>query len=85
MKVLYKNDTDFIVLPSKDPFVQTQQAFLIDMGYKVIEDWEPPVSDGDGDDAPLPAPADDDTEETFTTASGKTVTKSELETLLKNL
>lgn len=42
MKVLYKSDTDYIVLPSKDPFVQMQQPFLIEMGYRLIEDWEPP-------------------------------------------
>ena len=44
MKVLYKSDTDYIPLPSKDPFVQKQQALLIEMGYKLIEDWEPPAN-----------------------------------------
>ena len=45
MKVLYKSDTDYIALPSNDPFVQKNQAFLIEMGYKLIEDWEPPTID----------------------------------------
>ena len=45
MKVLYKSDTDYIPLPSKDPFVQKQQGLLIEMGYKLIEDWEPPTDE----------------------------------------
>ena len=45
MKVLYKSNTDYIPLPSKDPFVQKQQALLIEMGYKLIEDWEPPTGE----------------------------------------
>ena len=45
MKVLYKSDTDYIPLPSTDPFVQKQQALLIEMGYRLIEDWEPPTDE----------------------------------------
>jgi hypothetical protein len=48
MKVLYKSDTDYIVLPSADPFVQKNQAFLIEMGYCLIEDWVPPVIESEG-------------------------------------
>ena len=45
MKVLYKSDADYIVLPSADLFVQKNQAFLIEMGYRLIEDWEPPTNE----------------------------------------
>ena len=45
MKVLYKSDTDYIPLPSKDPFVQKQQGLLIEMGYRLIEDLEPPTDE----------------------------------------
>ena len=31
---LYKSESDYITLPSSDPFVQKQQPFLIEMGYK---------------------------------------------------
>ena len=47
MKALFKSDTDYIILPSADPFVQKNQAFLIEMGYKLIEDWEPPTNEMD--------------------------------------
>ena len=47
MKVLYKSDTDYIPLPSKDPFVQKQQALLIEMGYRLIDDWEPPTDENE--------------------------------------
>lgn len=45
MRVLFKSDTDYISLPSNDPFVQKQQAFLIELGYRLIEDWTPPAND----------------------------------------
>ena len=104
MKVLYKSDTDYIPLPSKDPFVQKQQGLLIEMGYKLIEDWEPPTID---EQVPLSVSEATETEtveetvaeETVTTSgtsslgsddpvivvNGKTYTKAELETVLKNL
>ena len=99
MKVLYKSDADYIPLPSKDPFVQKQQGLLIEMGYRLIEDWEPPTND---EQAPLAVSEVTETEtveETVTTSgtsspgsddgvivvNGKTYTKSELEAVLKNL
>ena len=48
MKALFKSDTDYIVLPSNDPFVQKNQAFLIELGYSLIEDWEPPEIESEG-------------------------------------
>ena len=48
MKILYKTDNDYIPLPSADPFVQKNQAFLIKMGYKLLEDWEPPEIESEG-------------------------------------
>ena len=56
MKVLYKSDTDYIPLPSKDPFVQKQQALLIEMGYRLIEDYNPSPSDS-------PSPEESSSEE----------------------
>lgn len=46
MKVLFRSNTDYIALPSNDPFVQSQQQFLIKLGYKLVDDWEPPAEDG---------------------------------------
>ena len=46
MKVLYKSDSDYIPLPSDDPFIQKQEAMLIAMGYELIDEWEPPAEDG---------------------------------------
>ena len=87
MKVLYKSDTDYIPLPSKDPFVQKQQALLIEMGYKLIEDWEPPTND---EQVPLAVSEVTETEtaeetaaEETVTIDGKTYTKSELKKLLE--
>ena len=87
MKVLYKSDTDYIPLPSKDPFVQKQQALLIEMGYKLIEDWEPPTDD---EQVPLAVSEVTETEtveetaaEETVTINGKTYTKSELKKLLE--
>ena len=87
MKVLYKSDTDYIPLPSKDPFVQKQQALLIEMGYKLIEDWEPPTDD---EQVPLAVSEVTETEtaeetvaEETVTIDGKTYTKSELKKLLE--
>ena len=87
MKVLYKSDTDYIPLPSKDPFVQKQQALLIEMGYRLIEDWEPPTDD---EQVPLAVSEVTETEtveetaaEETVTIDGKTYTKSELKKLLE--
>ena len=87
MKVLYKSDTDYIPLPSKDPFVQKQQGLLIEMGYKLIEDWEPPTND---EQVPLAVSEVTETEtveetvaEETVTIDGKTYTKSELKKLLE--
>ena len=87
MKVLYKSDTDYIPLPSKDPFVQKQQALLIEMGYRLIEDWEPPTND---EQVPLAVSEVTETEtveetaaEETVTINGKTYTKSELKKLLE--
>ena len=87
MKVLYKSNTDYIPLPSKDPFVQKQQALLIEMGYTLIEDWEPPMDD---DQVPLAVSEVTETEtaeetaaEETVTIDGKTYTKSELKKLLE--
>ena len=87
MKVLYRSDTDYIPLPSKDPFVQKQQALLIEMGYRLIEDWEPPTID---EQAPLAVSEVTETEtveetaaEETVTIDGKTYTKSELKKLLE--
>ena len=87
MKVLYKSDTDYIPLPSKDPFVQKQQGLLIEMGYRLIEDWEPPTND---EQVPLAVSEVTETEtaeetvaEETVTIDGKTYTKSELKKLLE--
>ena len=87
MKVLYKSDTDYIPLPSKDPFVQKQQALLIEMGYRLIDDWEPPTND---EQVPLAVSEVTETEtveetaaEETVTIDGKTYTKSELKKLLE--
>ena len=87
MKVLYKSDTDYIPLPSKDPFVQKQQGLLIEMGYRLIEDWEPPTND---EQVPLAVSEVTETEtveetaaEETVTINGKTYTKSELKKLLE--
>ena len=87
MKVLYKSDTDYIPLPSKDPFVQKQQGLLIEMGYRLIEDWEPPTND---EQIPLAVSEVTETEtaeetvaEETVTIDGKTYTKSELKKLLE--
>ena len=99
MKVLYKSNTDYIPLPSKDPFVQKQQALLIEMGYRLIEDWEPPTNDEQVPLAVSEVTETETVEETVTTSgtsspgsddgvivvNGKTYTKSELEAVLKNL
>ena len=87
MKVLYKSDTDYIPLPSKDPFVQKQQALLIEMGYRLIDDWEPPTND---EQVPLAVSevtetgtAEETAAEETVTIDGKTYTKSELKKLLE--
>ena len=88
MKVLYKSDSDYIVLPSKDPFVQKNQAFLIEMGYKLIEDWEPPtISEPTSEVTETVTETVEETveetaEETVT-INGKTYTKSELKKLIE--
>ena len=93
MKVLNKNDTDYIPLPSKDPFVQTQQALLIEMGYRLIEDWEGPTENdeaGDGLEV-TPENGTEDTTEEVTQAeklyevNGKTITESELKAMVEKL
>ena len=73
MKVLYKSDTDYIPLPSKDPFVQKQQALLIEMGYRLLEDWEPPTND---EQVPLAVSEVTETETAEETAAEETVTTS---------
>ena len=73
MKVLYKSDTDYIPLPSKDPFVQKQQALLIEMGYRLIEDWEPPTDD---EQVPLAVSEVTETETVEETVAEETVTTS---------
>ena len=88
MKVLYKSDTDYIPLPSKDPFVQKQQGLLIEMGYRLlIEDWEPPTNDEQVPLAVSEATETETVEETVAeetvTIDGKTYTKSELKKLLE--
>ena len=92
MKVLYKNDTDYIPLPSKDPFVQTQQALLIEMGYRLIEDWEGPsenVETGDGPEVTPQNASEDTTEvtqsEKLYEVNGKTITESELKAMVEKL
>lgn len=95
MKVLYKSNTDYVILPSKDPFVQAQQALLIEMGYRLIEDWEGPTEitgDGDGDTLEdTTENASEDTTEEVTQAekvyevNGKTITESELKALAEKL
>ena len=45
MNVLFKSNSDYIVIPSNDPFIQKQQKMLIAMGYKLITDWQPPAED----------------------------------------
>ena len=87
MKVLYKSDTDYIRLPSKDPFVQKQQGLLIEMGYRLIEDWEPPTNDEQVPPAVSEVTETETVEETVAketvTIDGKTYTKSELKKLLE--
>ena len=94
MKVLYKSDTDYIPLPSKDPFVQKQQALLIEMGYSLIEDWEPPTVSEVTETETAEETAPEETVTTSGTSSpgsddsvividGKTYTKSELKKLLE--
>ena len=73
MKVLYKSDTDYIPLPSKDPFVQKQQALLIEIGYRLIEDWEPPTIN---EQAPLAVSEVTETETVEETVAEETVTTS---------
>jgi hypothetical protein len=87
MKVLYKNDTDYIPLPSKDPFVQAQQALLIEMGYRLIEDWEGPSENACEEEYPQTAQPEEEETETVTAEKvyvidGKTYTESELKSKL---
>lgn len=77
MKMLYKNDNDYILLPSDDPFVNTQREMLERMGYveKEIEDT---------------VPTDDTTEntnkeKTYTTSDGTVYTESELKEILNKI
>ena len=87
MKVLYKSDADYIVLPSADLFVQKNQTFLIEMGYRLIEDWEPPTNDEPSQTVSevtetVTETAEETAEETVT-INGKTYTKSELKKLIE--
>ena len=89
MKVLYKSDTDYIPLPSADPFVQKNQAFLIEMGYKLIENWEPPTNDeasqtvSEVTEAVEPAPVEETADDSVIVINGKSYTKAELKKLLE--
>jgi hypothetical protein len=92
MKVLYKSDTDYIALPSNDPFVQKNQAFLIEMGYKLIEDWEPPTIDEPSQTVSevtetvtetVEETAEETTDDSVIVINGKAYTKTELKKLLE--
>ena len=87
MKVLYKSDSDYIVLPSNDPFVQKNQAFLIELGYRLIEDWVPPtISEPSKTVSEVTETVTETVEETAeetVTINGKTYTKSELKKLIE--
>ena len=84
MKVLYKSDTDYIPLPSADPFVQKNQAFLIEMGYKLIEDWEPPtINESVSETTEAVTETVEETDDSVIVINGKTYTKAELKKLLE--
>ena len=76
MKVLFKSDTDYIPLPSSDPFVQKNQALLIELGYRLIEDWEPPTNDeasqtvSEVTEAVEPAPVEETADDSVIVTSG---------------
>ena len=84
MKVLYKSDTDYIPLPSADPFVQKNQTFLIEMGYRLIENWEPPtINEPLSEVTETVTETVEETAEETVTINGKTYTKAELKKLIE--